>query len=115
MFRVAGEALKLPKELLPETPVNASMQMLMDHKERLVYITASAIQNNEKEPDQKLIEFISKNFGSSDLEQAVHASLSGLELEAFSNSIVLAGATQSILNPETSPADGSGLIASHTG
>lgn len=115
MVRVAGTAVRLPKEILDAGMSEAIMPLMVENIELMVYVVASAIQNNSREPKKSLLKFIRDNFDAIDMYNALHAALNGLEMESFLNSIVLAKGTLSILKPKTNPMDGSELIASHTG
>jgi len=109
-YRIAGEAALLPKELWDDVSMN--IIMLPEHQPRIVYMVAAAIQNNHLEPEQELITFIERNLTGRQLREALIASFQTLEMEAFTDTIVLMKGTVNIL--KTSPNDGSELIASHT-
>ncbi len=114
MARVAGNAVKLPKEILEGNLSEAIMPLIPENIELMTYVIAAAIQNDDQEPKKSLITFIRRHFDNIDIYQGLHAALNGLEMESFLNSIVLAKGTISILKPKTNPMDGSELIASHT-
>lgn len=110
-YRVAGAAAQLPEELFEDQSYN--LRLLSEHQPTIVYIIAAAIQNNHLEPEQELITFIERNLDGLDLVNALVASFQSLNMEAFTNSIVLMRGTVTILKLKTSPDDGSELIASH--
>jgi hypothetical protein len=110
-YRIAGHA-SLLKALTDDHRDNIAL--ICENQPIVVYIVASAIQNNHLEPDQELIEFIQNNFDKDDLYTALKASFSNLGMESFSSSISLLKGTAAILTPtELSPKEGSELIASH--
>lgn len=110
-YRIAGNAAMLVDSMSDDHSDN--VKLILDNQPIVAYIVASAIQNNHLEPDPKLVEFIENNFDGEDLYTALQASFDNLGMQAFSNSIVLLKGTVTILKPETSPNDGSELIASH--
>jgi len=112
-YRIAGNAAMLIDGLYEDHSRN--IQFIIQNQPLVVYTVAAAIQNNDQEPDPELIDFISNNFDGEDLYTALLASFDNLGMQAFSNSIVLLKGTVTILSPDqqTSPKDGSELIASH--
>lgn len=111
-YRIAGNAAMLVDGLHEDHSLN--IQFIQDNQPIVVYIVAAAIQNNHLEPEPSLIEFIENNFDGQDLYTVLMASFDNFCMQDFSNSIVLLKGTVTILKPETSPNDGSELIASHT-
>ena len=114
MYRIAGRAALLPKEIMSGILSESVLPLIPVCMPDMIYIIASAIQNNHLEPDQELITFIERNFNQNQIFEALYESIEGIGLQTFLNSIVLARGTVSILKPKTSPEDGSELIASHT-
>ena len=113
MARVAGSAILFPKEIAEGTHAEVTIPLMLEHKDRMVYLVAAAIQNDDNEPSASLIRFLKRNCDSIDLMEAVSQSLDGLELTAFLNTIVLAKGSVNFLKP-ASPIEGRELIASHT-
>lgn len=112
-YRIAGEAALLPEEIWEDHSMNVSL--INDHLPRIVYMIAAAIQNNHLEPSDDLIKFIERNLSGDQLLKALTASFQTLNMEAFTDSIILMKGTVKILMPEEmSPKDGRELIASHT-
>lgn len=112
-IRIAGEAALLPDEIFIDQSMN--IVLIPEHQNRIAYIVAAALQNDDKEPDPALIKFIKDNLKGGQLREALIASFQTLNMEAFTDTIVLMKGTVNILTPEqTSPKDGSELIASHT-
>jgi hypothetical protein len=115
MYRVAGRAAMLPGEILDGVELTESvMPLIPAHMPNMIYIIGAAIQNNHLEPDADLLLFIERNFTQYHIARALYFSIESLGLQAFLNSIVLVKGTVGILQPKTSPKDGSELIASHT-
>lgn len=114
MYRIAGKAVTLPKEILSNDLSESVIPLIPDHLPTIVYIIASAIQNNHLEPEPDIIRFIERNFNHEQLFVCLHKSIENLGMQSFLSSIVSARGTVKVLNPETSPEDGSELIASHT-
>lgn len=114
MYRVAGRACSLPEEIISGSLTEAVLPLIPVHLPNIVYIVAAGIQNDHLEPDPELITFIERNFEQDQLFECMYEAIEGLKLQSFLNSIVLAKGTVKILQPETSPNDGSELIASHT-
>lgn len=117
MYRIASVAARIPQEIKSGTLSEACLPLIYAHMKDIVYVIASAIQNNPLEPDPELITFINNNFDAIDLHSSLQPALQNLNMEAFFNSIVLIKGTVKILQPKeekTSPKDGSELIASHT-
>jgi hypothetical protein len=107
MYRIAGRAVLLPKEILGSSELTESvLPLIPEHLPNMVYIIASAIQNNHLEPAPELLVFIERNFTQVQISNALYASIEGLGLQDFLNSIVLAKGSVSILKPKTSPVDG---------
>ncbi len=114
MFRIASRAITLPKELAQGSLSEVLMPLFSEHLTTIIYVVAASIQNNKQEPSKELIEFIKNEMDHDDLYECMQHALENLGLESFLNSIVLARGTIIILKPkETSPIDGSELIASH--
>jgi hypothetical protein len=109
-YRIAGEASLLPSTIYVDQSLNLSL--IPEHQKRMVYIIAAALQNNHLEPDNSLIQFIERNFTGEQLREALTASFQTLNMEAFTDTIVLMKGIVNIL--QTSPQEGSELIASHT-
>lgn len=114
MYRIIGRAVSLPGELLEGELTETVMPFIPEHLPNIVYIIGAAIQNNHLEPDPELLLFIERNFNNRQIFEALYASVEGLGLQDFMNSIVLAKGTIKIMKPKTSPKDGSELIASRT-
>jgi len=112
-YRIAGEAITLPTDLF-EDEGKTLTQHVPVHLPTMIYIIAAAIQNNYKEPEAELIEYLERNMDNIDISQTLVASLQAANMEAFTISIVLMTGASKILEPKSSPQDGSELIASHT-
>lgn len=112
-YRIAGNAALLTDQMSDNHSDN--IQLIIDNQPLVVYIVASAIQNNHLEPDPELVEFITNNFDHEDLYTSLRAAFSNMGMQSFSNSIALLKGTVKILKPdqEASPVDGKELIASH--
>lgn len=114
MFRIASKALTLPNEIGKGDLSEVLLPLFYDHLPTIRYIVASAIQNNKYEPAPELINFITDHFDHDDLYKCMSYALDNVGLDSFLNSIVLIRGTVQVLKPrETSPQDGSELIASH--
>lgn len=111
-IRIAGEASLLPESIFQDQSMN--IQYIPEHAPRIVYMIAAAIQNNHLEPEPGLIEFIKNNLNGTQLREALVASFQTLNMEDFTDTIILMKGTVRILEPEKmSPRDGRELIASH--
>lgn len=108
MSRIARTALLLPGEMISGELTAAVLPLLADeaHKNNMIYIIASAVQNNHLEPAENLINFLNLNLDHEDMFLCMHKSFGELGMQSFLNSIVLAKGTIMILKP-TSPNDGS--------
>lgn len=114
MFRIASKALTLPDQLSKGDWSQVLLPLFQEHLTTIVYIVASAIQNNKDEPAKELISFINDNFDHEDLYTCMAHSLDNVGMDSFLSSIVLVRGTVPVLKPKkTSPLDGSELIASH--
>jgi hypothetical protein len=113
-YRIIGRAVTLPDELKAGELTESVMPLIPIHMPNMVYIIASAIQNNHLEPEPELLLFIERNFNSRQIFEALYQSIEGIGLQDFMNSIVLTKRAISIMKPRTSPEDGRELIASHT-
>jgi hypothetical protein len=111
-YRIAGVAVTLPVEVFESS--TAMLSLVPEHLPKMVYIIASAVQNNHLEPDPELITFFERNLDNIDIAQILTASLQASNMQSFLTSIVLMNEVAKILKPKTSPQDGSELIASHT-
>jgi hypothetical protein len=114
MYRIASRAALLPKEIYGGEAVAVLFPLIPIVLPHLVYMVGAAIQNNHLEPDPELLLFIERNFTQSMIHEALVASIEGVDLQVFYNSIASVKGTINIINPEASPSDGSGSIASHT-
>lgn len=110
-YRISAKALSLPVDLFGEQ--EKMLAYVPEHLPTMVYIIAAAIQNNHLEPDPALITFFERNLDNLDVVELLVASLQGTNMQSFLTSIVLMNGTAKILEPKSSPLDGSGLIASH--
>jgi hypothetical protein len=104
-YRIAGAAVKLPVDLF-ENPTKM-LAYTPEHLPTMIYIVASAIQNDYREPEKELITFLEKNMDNLDIAQALAASLQGANMQAFTTSILLMQGEAMILTNEGSPIDGS--------
>jgi hypothetical protein len=104
-YRIAGAAVKLPVDLF-EDPTKM-LAYVPEHLPTMVYIVASAIQNDYREPEKELMSFLEKNMDNLDVAQALAASLQGANMQAFTTSILLMQGEAMILTNEGSPTDGS--------
>ena len=77
--RITKAIQAMPDEFLGNTLLEVGTPLLAEHIDTFNYIVASAIQNDEHEPDAKLIKFLEVNLTKSKL------------LEGFNNAIVLLG------------------------
>lgn len=113
-FRIVGKALTLPKEIYDEP--NLLFPIFEENQRTMLYIVASAIQNNHLEPDPGLITFLERNIDGETILTALQASLQQANMQSFFDSIVLMNGLVEIVSPsqtKSSPLDGSELIASH--
>ncbi|MEO6522248.1 MAG: hypothetical protein ABIN91_11260 [Mucilaginibacter sp.] len=97
-YRIAGECALLPDAIFNDDSMNISL--IPEHQKRIVYIVASAIQNNHLEPDPELMLFIERNLTGEQLRDALVASFQSLNMEAFTDTIVLMRPMVKILKPE---------------
>lgn len=111
-YRISAKALSLPVDLFEEQ--EKMLVYVPEHLPTMVYIIAAAVQNNYLEPDPELITFFERNLDNLDISELLVASLQGTNMQSFLTSIVLMKGTAKILEPKSSPLDGSELIASHT-
>jgi hypothetical protein len=111
-IRIAGEAALLPDAIFQDNSFNVGL--VAENMPRIIYMIACALQNDHKEPDTALVQFLTNNLTGSQLRDALVASFQSLNMEAFTDSIILMKGTVKILMPEEmSPTEGSELIASH--
>jgi hypothetical protein len=103
-YRIAGMAATLPTELFEDE--TSMLAYVSEHLPKMVYIIAAAIQNNYKEPDAELIQFLERNLDNLDVVNLLTVSLQGANMQSFLTSIVLMNGMAKILIPETSPLDG---------
>jgi hypothetical protein len=106
MYRIASRAATLPGEILNGEAATILLPLIPEHLPTMIYIIAAAIQNNHFEPDAALIQFIERNFTQDDVFEALYASLEGMGLNVFYNSIALVKGTVKIIQPEASPVVG---------
>ena len=104
-YRIAGKALSLPTDLYEDEV--KMLSYVPEHLPTMCYIIAAAIQNNYKDPDPELIRFLEYNLDNIDVLQILAASMQAANMQAFLTSIVLMNGMATILNPKTSPQDGS--------
>jgi hypothetical protein len=107
MIRIAERAGRLPDELLGNALYEIALPLISKHGKDVIYIVAAGIQNNKHEPSKRLIEFITWNFQTQDLYDALMPILNGANMQAFMNSTILIKGTDSILKPRIDPMDGS--------
>jgi hypothetical protein len=103
-YRIAGMAVTLPTDLFEDE--TSMLAYVPEHLPKMIYIIASAIQNNYKEPDEELITFLERNLDNLDIANLLTLSLQAANMQSFLTSIVLMNGTAKILIPETSPLDG---------
>jgi len=100
--RMAGRIVLLPEEIASGRLVDVTIPLFLEHRQDMIYIVASAIQNTRREPDDELIDFINHNFDNWDLYQALHYALDCFGMQSFLNSTVL---VRNITILKTSPLD----------
>jgi hypothetical protein len=103
-YRIAGMAATLPVELFEDE--TSMLAYVPEHLPKMIYIIASAIQNNYKEPEAELITFLERNLDNLDVVNLLTVSLQGANMQSFLTSIVLMNGLAKILIPQTSPLDG---------
>jgi hypothetical protein len=104
-YRIAGVAITLPSELFENS--TDMLALVPEHLPKMIYIIASAVQNDYREPDPELIQFFERNLDNIDVVQILSASLQAANMQSFLTSIVLMNGVAKILKPKTSPTDGS--------
>lgn len=104
-YRIAGKALSLPNDLFEEE--EKMLAYVPQHLPTMCYIIAASVQNNYKEPDPELIKFFEYNLDNVDILQILVASMQAANMQSFLTSIVLMNGVAKILEPKTSPQDGS--------
>ncbi|WPU91792.1 hypothetical protein SNE25_20965 [Mucilaginibacter sabulilitoris] len=103
-YRIAGAAVTLPTDLFEDA--TKMMAYIPEHLPTMIYIIASAVQNNYLEPDPELIKFFERNLDNYDIEDILAASLQAVNMQSFMTSIVLMNGVAKILKIKTSPDDG---------
>lgn len=91
VYRIAGRAVLLDVAGIigKEDNIGLLMQLMAKHGEDLFYIVAAAIQNNHKEPSEKLIRIVKNEFEMKDLFTVLSITVSNYNISAFLNSIAL--------------------------
>ncbi|GEM_PF-1802293 len=94
--RIALRVMKLPKEIYNDSSViRRAMELSADHTTDLIYCAAVALQNDNEEPKEKLIDalrWIDDEF----LFEILEKSLTQFDVVNFFNSIVLISGVESL-------------------
>lgn len=93
IYRIAGRAVRINAEGLLERmskdSVGAMMDLLSKHGEDLIYIVATAIQNDHREPTKEMLDIVRNEFEVADLYTVLNVAVSNYNAAAFLNSIAL--------------------------
>ncbi|GAA4338459.1 hypothetical protein GCM10023149_48440 [Mucilaginibacter gynuensis] len=87
LYRISGMVKKIPDGLIEGTAVQI-LADIHEHIDKLVYIAAVGIQNDENEPTPDLLDLV-KKFDLEDIHSVVQIVLSQINLKSFISSIIL--------------------------
>lgn len=113
MYRIANRALDLPEFIAGDYVIDAMLPVIKNNMDDVLYIIASALTNEKKEPSRAVIEMLRWGLKYEQIYECFSSILSDEDMQSFLNSIALVRGAASILKPKVNPVDGSGLIASH--
>lgn len=87
MYRCAEAANKIPdinaNIHTMEQLTNVALPLIYNHKDDIIYLIASCIQNNSKEPKKSLIRFINNNMSGEQIFDVLNTCLHVIGLESF--------------------------------
>jgi hypothetical protein len=91
IYRIAGRAVNFDTGKLFQTEdrLGTMNDVLTRHGEDIFYIVACAIQNDHREPTEKMIEIVKNEFEMSDIKTVLEITVSNYNIQAFLNSIAL--------------------------
>ena len=88
-YRIASRAVLIDENIFQADIEKAIFEAGFQHYPDLVYIIAAGLQNNSKEPEQELIDFIWDNFTNEQMLYAFDKILSQYNIKDFMQSIIL--------------------------
>ncbi len=109
IYRIAGRAVSfnVAGVLEANDPVGILMKLMHEHGDDIIYIVASVIQNDHREPTKKMLDIVKNEFVIDDLYTVLEVGLATYNVQSFLNSIVLITGVNA-LNIETSPVTNGG-------
>lgn len=109
VYRIAGRVKKLNVDGIFNTTdtLSSLMNFMANNGEDIFYIVAAAIQNDDREPTERMLNIVKNNFEMQDIHEVMKIAVNGYNIDAFINSIVLMTGVQA-LNLKTSPKENGG-------
>ena len=90
MKRIVSAALLLPDELFGVKLKDIALPQINNNLDKLIYIVAAGIQNNSKEPEPELIDFVKNNFDHEQLLEGFNYTINQLGMQSFVGCLVIA-------------------------
>jgi hypothetical protein len=113
VYRIAGRAIKLDVEgIVENTDVfGMLMRTMATNGEDIFYIVAAAIQNDHREPTDKLIDIVKNEFEMEDILTVMKIAVNNYNVSAFLNSIALMTGIDAVKTRKVSPNENAEKIA----
>lgn len=93
IYRMAGRAVSLDVAGIMDSVVKDSVgtinKIMSSHGEDIFYIVACAIQNDHREPTEKLLDIVRNDFEMQDIFTVMNIAVGMYNVQAFLNSIAL--------------------------
>ena len=89
IWRISSRVILIPDDILKQDVRKIVFTGYYEHGEKLIYIAACAIQNDENEPSKELIKFLTYKTSNKIINDVLDAVFVQLEVQHFINSIVL--------------------------
>lgn len=109
IYRIAGRAVKFDTGALFKTEdrLGSMNDVLVRHGEDIFYIVACAIQNDHREPTEKMLDIVRNEFEMQDILTVMNIAVGNYNITAFLNSIALITGVDA-LNIKVSPQENGG-------
>ena len=96
--RITKALQSLPEELIGETNIEVGIPLIANHIDTFIYVIASAIQNDFKEPSADLLDFLAKHLTRELMFEGFNNAIFLLGINDFLNTYAVIKSTAAIIN-----------------
>lgn len=89
VIRVASKVILIPDDILNQDVIKILFNGSYEHGDKLIYIAACAIQNDENEPTEELVKFLKYKTSNKIISEILDDVFFQLDTQSFIKSIIL--------------------------